>query len=1061
MTDAKKCPQCGTELPADAPAGICPKCLLAAGLAGDTGIREERSDDAPTTPLPHSSRFVPPHPQELARVFPQLEILELIGAGGMGAVYKARQPGLDRVVAVKILPPEVGADPSFAQRFMREAQALARLGHQHIVSVYDFGVAGGLYYFIMEYVDGANLRHLIKTRGLKAAEALAIVPQICEALQFAHDEGVVHRDIKPENILLDKRGRVKIADFGLARLLGSAAPEVSLTGTNQVLGTLHYMAPEQIQGLRTVDHRADIYSLGVVFYEMLTGELPLGRFAPPSQKVEVDVRLDEVVLRSLESEPQRRYQQVSQVKTEVDRISLDSSPAQIDRQLDNAISGRPTAADSAVATTPAERLIQKLANALLVVGGFGLASIIVLAIWLTFGGVEKLFPVLDAHSGERRGSSIIYMTLVLSGLYSLVAVPHALIMIVAALLLRNRKAYWLAVAACVLAALPITFAFPIGLPIGLWGLAVLTSQDVRAVFARVANADLKTPSERLFWPAIGLLVAAIIDGGQSLFLIGVAASSYLTQDANRAAEPFMFGVVALAPGVLRLVGGIRMLKLESRALCTFASVTSLLPVSFGSFIGIPAGIWALFELARSDVKEAFARTNHREDDANPGMVGAHSEPLPYAQAPASAADAEERQRAEELAERPPGWLAFVEMGVSGLGWLFAGAMWNLGTPGWCIATVVLASITYLFIRWNLVYSPKLRNELRRQSPRRRGLALLAGLAVFVLAMIFVTTAQTAHWDLFGNPGSFGVSFKDAQDQLLTAIKAAKFGDANDKTLNLVEFGPTTWRSPWEPLMFVFFGFWFIVCAVATVMDTRRFRNSWKYGWNPALKISLLLVLMLVMLETYFMPKGAGRVPPREVRSAATKEQLQEAIEAWGAQNGYRVNFQSKGMRSESGTRPLPLVPVEGLKPDDLGTGINGPGEVSVSKDGKQYIVKDGKVFKQAAEQFRDKLEAVGYRLSRPSAFDLYRMSWGGVYRPRPPLTITCLTKTSTRSERVDRIVGPETTTNDAFMQIETPWEWLHTPESELWPPILDDLKAKIAAVAEAKVETEKDGTLKK
>ena len=151
------------------------------------------------------------------------------------------------------------------------------------------------------------------------------MPQICDALQFAHDEGVIHRDIKPENILLDKRGRVKIADFGLAKLFGTKADH-ALTGTHQIMGTPHYMAPEQIQGTRDVDHRADIYSLGVTFYEMLTGELPLGRFAAPSRKVQIDVRLDEVVLRTLEVEPEKRYQQAGDVKTEVDQIA--SSPGQ-------------------------------------------------------------------------------------------------------------------------------------------------------------------------------------------------------------------------------------------------------------------------------------------------------------------------------------------------------------------------------------------------------------------------------------------------------------------------------------------------------------------------------------------------------------------------------------------------------------------------------------------------------------------------------------------------------------------------------------------------------------
>ena len=160
---------------------------------------------------------------------------------------------------------------------------------------------------------------------MKPAEALKIVPQICDALQFAHDEGIVHRDIKPENILLDKKGRVKIADFGLAKLLGKTPHDMSLTGTQQVMGTLHYMAPEQIEGARDVDHRADIYSLGVTFYEMLTGELPIGRFAAPSKKVQIDVRLDEVVLRSLEKEPEQRYQHASEIKTEMETIAR--SPA--------------------------------------------------------------------------------------------------------------------------------------------------------------------------------------------------------------------------------------------------------------------------------------------------------------------------------------------------------------------------------------------------------------------------------------------------------------------------------------------------------------------------------------------------------------------------------------------------------------------------------------------------------------------------------------------------------------------------------------------------------------
>src|SRR5262245_44463800 len=325
MNDARRCPVCGSDIPAGTPEGLCPRCLLKAGLESQLG-----QPAAPVTaPFADSAGFVPPTAEALARYFPQLEILELLGRGGMGAVYKARQPGLDRLVALKILPPTVAADPAFAERFTREARALAKLSHPNIVAVYDFGQAkgpadadkaeSGLFYFLMEFVDGVNLRQAMLQGHLQPAEALKIVPQICDALQFAHDEGIVHRDVKPENILLDKKGRVKIADFGLAKLLG-VQTNYSLTGTRQVMGTPHYMAPEQIQGTRDVDHRADIYSLGVTFYEMLTGELPLGRFAPPSQKVQIDVRLDEVVLRSLEVEPERRYQHASEVKTEVEVI---------------------------------------------------------------------------------------------------------------------------------------------------------------------------------------------------------------------------------------------------------------------------------------------------------------------------------------------------------------------------------------------------------------------------------------------------------------------------------------------------------------------------------------------------------------------------------------------------------------------------------------------------------------------------------------------------------------------------------------------------------------------
>jgi serine/threonine protein kinase len=245
----------------------------------------------------------------------------------MGAVYRARQRRLDRVVRLKVLPPAPDRDDAFGERFEREARAMARLHHPNIVMVHDSGRAGGLYYFVMEHVDGANVRQMMDGGRLAPEQALAIVPQVCEALQYAHEQGIVHRDIKPENILVDRAGRVKIADFGVAKLVARPDTERTLTLPQQTLGTMHYMAPEQIEHSGEVDHRADIYALGVVLYEMLTGELPIGRFAPPSEKAPVDGRLDHVVLRALEKEPTRRYQAISEIRSDVEHMLVARSPA--------------------------------------------------------------------------------------------------------------------------------------------------------------------------------------------------------------------------------------------------------------------------------------------------------------------------------------------------------------------------------------------------------------------------------------------------------------------------------------------------------------------------------------------------------------------------------------------------------------------------------------------------------------------------------------------------------------------------------------------------------------
>ncbi len=458
--------------------------------AGDTPARAE----APTT-SPYPGAFSAPEPTDLGPKFPQLEILELLGQGGMGAVYKARQPRLDRLVALKILPPEVGQDPTFAERFSREARALAKLSHPNIVGVHDFGEVDGFYYFVMDYVDGGNLRQLLWGGQLAPGDALKIVPQICEALQYAHDEGIVHRDIKPENILLDKKGRVKIADFGLARLLGRTPAQFTLTGSQQVMGTPYYMAPEQMYKPLSVDHRADIYSLGVVIYEMLTSELPLGRFAPPSQKVRVDDRLDPIVLRALAKEPEHRYQHVSELKSAMEGIT------QKNPDVAPLLTVMPAPWPPG---NPAARPLQRQAEArrqqlpdldmirmdvkapaagLIVTGLLALISWVLLLslVPINTGQTELVFQ----YGGGRWQSITEPMGKAFPVLIPVTVLP-ALVIMLGAWCMRKCAGYEFAVMASVLAMLPWYPAWILGVFMGLWALLVLRRRPVKAAFAGIA-----------------------------------------------------------------------------------------------------------------------------------------------------------------------------------------------------------------------------------------------------------------------------------------------------------------------------------------------------------------------------------------------------------------------------------------------------------------------------------------------------------------------------------------------------------------------------------------------
>lgn len=341
----RSCTRCGAVLATDGPCGAC---ILQGARSSGLG----------------AGAFTARSIEQMNDALPAYEFQVLVGQGGMGAVYRARHKKLDRLVAIKVLRPIAAEEDSasFAERFEREARVLAKLDHPHIVRIYDFGRtedgqdAKGFFYLVLEFVDGASLRDLMVGGRLTAKEVLELIPQACEALQTAHGLGVIHRDIKPENILVDAEGRVRIADFGLAKINDAEPTGFGLTHTHQTFGTLHYMAPEQMRGAGNVDHRADLYSLGVVLYEMLTGELPLGRFVAPSEKAGGAKDLDGVVFRALENEPDARYQAAHELKRDL-VAGANVSPVLSKRQRRARGIGRTTrrrSGSSSVALEPAD-----------------------------------------------------------------------------------------------------------------------------------------------------------------------------------------------------------------------------------------------------------------------------------------------------------------------------------------------------------------------------------------------------------------------------------------------------------------------------------------------------------------------------------------------------------------------------------------------------------------------------------------------------------------------------------------------------------------------------------
>ncbi len=252
--------------------------------------------------IPEDMPFVAPDAAELNELFPGYEIEGLIAAGGMGAVYRAIQVSLDRTVALKILPKELSKDVAFCEGFQAEAKAMARLNHPNLIGVYDFGEVDEMLFIIMEFVPGQSIYHSAHGQAIDPAEVVRIVSSICDGLAHAHENGIIHRDIKPSNILLDLNAQPKIGDFGLARPI-----ERKIQEGEEIFGTPHYTAPEVVDAPHTVDYRADIFSVGVLLHELLTGKLPAADPRPPSAISRCDPRFDSIVRKATSPAPTTRY----------------------------------------------------------------------------------------------------------------------------------------------------------------------------------------------------------------------------------------------------------------------------------------------------------------------------------------------------------------------------------------------------------------------------------------------------------------------------------------------------------------------------------------------------------------------------------------------------------------------------------------------------------------------------------------------------------------------------------------------------------------------------------
>ena len=270
-------------------------------------------------------QFEAPSPEELHELLPAYDVLAFIAKGGMGAVYKAHQKSLERDVAIKILPREFGEDEEFRKRFEDEAKAMAKLNHPNLISVYDFGEVDHMPYIVMEFVDGKSLHYSAHGKAIEQNEVARLVTGICEGLAHAHEAGILHRDIKPANILLDGKKRPKIGDFGLARVADESE------GDSVIYGTPDYTAPEVVKKPSAVDTRSDVFSTGVILYELLTGKLPEKTYVPASQVEDVDPRFDKIVRRATHPSPMLRFADGEAMAKDLKQLSeaLEKQPSGI------------------------------------------------------------------------------------------------------------------------------------------------------------------------------------------------------------------------------------------------------------------------------------------------------------------------------------------------------------------------------------------------------------------------------------------------------------------------------------------------------------------------------------------------------------------------------------------------------------------------------------------------------------------------------------------------------------------------------------------------------------